>query len=51
VGSNRVERAQRFAQWIQQSGASAELHVFPGVGHALPPEVNTSAMDFFAAHS
>jgi pimeloyl-ACP methyl ester carboxylesterase len=51
VGSNRVERAQRFAQWVEQAGASAELHVFPGVGHALPPEVNTSAMDFFAAHS
>src|SRR5439155_1127641 len=33
VGASRVERAQRFSQWLQQAGVTTELHVFPDVGH------------------
>jgi predicted esterase len=50
VGTNRLERAGRYAQWLSDAGMEVELRVFQGVGHGIPPETAAAAMDFIDAH-
>lgn len=50
-GKTRVERAQAFAASLRDLGASAELNVFPGLGHAESVDSRASAMAFLSAHA
>lgn len=49
LGDDRVERAQRFAEWLQQSNVNARLRIFANTGHAPTTEVTAAAMDFFSS--
>ena len=49
VGRTRVERAQQFVQCLTDAGISAQLTIFPGVGHELTDTIRTQALDFIAA--
>jgi predicted esterase len=49
VGHTRVERAEQFVQRLTDAGLSAELAVFPGVGHELTDEMRARALDFIGA--
>jgi predicted esterase len=46
-GQTRVERARAFVDYLLQAGMPGELHLFPGVGHALRPEMHAAAVTFF----
>lgn len=46
IGRTRVERAHRFADWVRAAGASAEVEVFPGVGHGEVPVQHAAALRF-----
>jgi poly(3-hydroxybutyrate) depolymerase len=48
IGDDRVERAQRFAAWLDEVGARAQVQVFPGVGHGEHEAVRAGAMGFLA---
>jgi predicted esterase len=47
-GTNRVERASRFVEILQQFGARASLTVFPGAGHEITGGMQQDAVRFLA---
>ncbi|MCC7367048.1 MAG: hypothetical protein IT306_01420 [Chloroflexi bacterium] len=47
-GTNRVERATRFVEILQQFGARASLSVFPGAGHEITTAMEQDAVRFLA---
>lgn len=49
IGSNRVERATRFADWVREAGAAAQVHVLPGLGHGETDEERVQALAFLAS--
>jgi predicted esterase len=48
VGTNRLERAKRYVEILQQFGARANLEVFPGAGHEVTDGMRADAMQFLA---
>jgi pimeloyl-ACP methyl ester carboxylesterase len=48
VGRSRLERAQRFGDWLETAGCDVEVHVFEGVGHGETEAVRAAALDFLA---
>ena len=48
-GTNRVERASRFVEILQQFGARASLSVFPGAGHEVTGTMQQDAVRFLAS--
>lgn len=48
-GTNRVERAARFVEVLQQFGAKANLSVFPGAGHEVTGAMQQDAVKFLAS--
>ena len=48
VGTNRLERAKRYVEILQQFGARANLEVFPGAGHEVTDAMRNDAMQFLA---
>lgn len=48
VGTNRLERAQRYVQILQQFGARASFEVFPGAGHEVTSAMREDAFKFLA---
>ena len=49
VGTNRLERAQRFAEILQQFGARASFEVFPGAGHEVTSAMRDDAFRFLSS--
>lgn len=49
LGSTRIERARSFAASLSTLGASVELTIFPGLGHAESIDSRASATDFLAS--
>jgi predicted esterase len=49
VGTNRVERAGRFVEIMQQFGARANLEIFPGAGHEVTAAMQQNAVTFLAS--
>jgi poly(3-hydroxybutyrate) depolymerase len=50
IGRNRVERANRFADWVKSMGGRAEVHTFAGLGHGVLPIERNAAMGFLTAN-
>jgi predicted esterase len=48
IGSNRLERAQRYVEILQNFGARASLEVFPGAGHEVSDPMRDDAVKFLA---
>jgi poly(3-hydroxybutyrate) depolymerase len=48
VGTNRLERAKRYVEILQQFGARANLDVFPGASHEITAAMRDDAMAFLA---
>lgn len=48
LGQTRVDRAQRFAQVLQNLGADVSLTVFPNTGHTLTDEMRAVGCDALA---
>lgn len=48
-GTNRVERATRFVEILQQFGARASLSIFPGAGHEVTTAMQQDAVHFLAS--
>ena len=48
VGTNRVERAKRYVEILQQFGARANLEVFPNAGHEVTGPMQEHAIQFLA---
>jgi predicted esterase len=48
VGTNRVERARRYVEILQQFGARASLEVFPNAGHEVTTAMQEQAIRFLA---
>ena len=48
VGTNRVERAKRYVEILQQFGAQASLEVFPNAGHEVTGAMQEQAVRFLA---
>jgi predicted esterase len=51
LGKTRVQRAGRFAQQMADLGARTQFDVFPGVGHAMSPDMVRGATTFMEAES
>ncbi len=51
VGRTRVERAREFDSVLQKQGVHCSLHVFPGVGHEVTPQMVSEAVAFLANHA
>jgi predicted esterase len=49
VGTNRLERAKRYVEILQQFGARASLQVFPGASHEITNSMRDDAMTFLAS--
>jgi pimeloyl-ACP methyl ester carboxylesterase len=49
IGSNRVNRAQRFAQTLQEVGAAVSLRIFPNLDHSLTDDMRNAGCDALAA--
>lgn len=49
VGTNRLERAQRYVEILQQFGAQASLDVFPGAGHEVTQAMLNDAGAFLGS--
>jgi predicted esterase len=49
VGTNRLERAKRYVEILQQFGARASLEVFPGASHEITNTMRDDAMTFLAS--
>ena len=49
VGTNRVERAKRYVEILQQFGARANLEIFPGAGHEVTGAMQEQAVKFLAS--
>ena len=50
LGRTRVDRARAFAGSLRAMGASVELTVFPGLGHAESLDSRARAMTFLSSH-
>ena len=48
VGTNRVERAKRYVEILQQFGARANLELFPNAGHEVTGAMQEQAIQFLA---
>ena len=48
VGTNRVERAKRYVEILQQFGARANLEIFPNAGHEVTGVMQEHAIQFLA---
>jgi predicted esterase len=48
IGTNRVERARRYVEALQQFGAQANLQIFPGAGHEVTGPMREQAVQFLA---
>jgi predicted esterase len=48
LGTNRVARAEAFAQRLREGGTPVQLALVPGVGHSITEEMDTRALDFIA---
>jgi predicted esterase len=48
IGTNRLERAKRYTEILQQFGARASFEMFPGAGHEVTPAMRESAIKFLA---
>jgi hypothetical protein len=48
VGTNRLERAKRYVEILQQFGARASFAVFPNAGHEVTSAMQTQALQFLA---
>ena len=48
VGINRVERAKRYVEILQQFGARANLEVFPNAGHEVTGAMQEHAIQFLS---
>jgi predicted esterase len=48
VGTNRLERAQRFVEILQQFGARASFQMFPNAGHEVTDPMRDEAFKFLA---
>jgi predicted esterase len=48
VGTNRVERAKRYVEILQQFGAQANLEVFPNAGHEVTGAMREQAVRFLS---
>jgi predicted esterase len=48
VGINRVERAKRYVEILQQFGARANLEVFPNAGHEVTGPMQEHAVQFLS---
>jgi predicted esterase len=48
VGTNRLERAKRYVEILQQFGARANLEVFPNAGHEVTGAMRERAVRFLA---
>lgn len=46
IGSDRVERAQRFAGLLKEAGIDAQARIFSDVGHGETDQIRAAAMDF-----
>jgi hypothetical protein len=46
VGTNRVERAKRYVEILQQFGARANLEIFPNAGHEVTGAMRDQAFQF-----
>ena len=46
LGENRVERAQRFADWLGRSGARVQFQIFAELGHEQTDALAGAALDF-----
>jgi predicted esterase len=42
-----VKQVQQFTQDLQQAGFNAELHILPGVGHAVTDDARKLTLEFF----
>jgi predicted esterase len=49
VGTNRVERARRYVEILQQFGARASFEQFPNAGHEVTSSMQERAITFLAA--
>jgi poly(3-hydroxybutyrate) depolymerase len=49
VGTNRLERAKRYVEILQQFGARANLQVYPGASHEVTNTMRDDAMTFLAS--
>jgi len=49
IGTNRLERAQRFTEILQQFGARASIEVFPGASHEVTDAMRTDAVQFLSS--
>jgi poly(3-hydroxybutyrate) depolymerase len=48
VGTNRLDRAKRYVEILQQFGAKANLEVFPGASHEITNAMRDDAVSFLA---
>ena len=51
VGNNRVERAKRYVEVLQQFGAPATFQMFPNAGHEVTDTMRADALGFLASLS
>ena len=49
VGNNRVDRARRYAEILQQTGATASFTLFPDTGHEVTDPMRRGAVQFLAS--
>lgn len=49
VGTNRLERAKKYVEILQQFGARANLDVFPGAGHEVTDAMRADVFKFLAS--
>jgi predicted esterase len=49
VGTNRLERAKRYVEILQNFGARASLDVFPGAGHEVTDAMKDDVFKFLAS--
>jgi pimeloyl-ACP methyl ester carboxylesterase len=49
LGSNRLERAQQFGQWLRAAGTPVDVQLFAGLSHVESETMRDDAFDFFAA--
>lgn len=48
IGTDRVERAQRFTSLLREAGLNVRARVFPDVGHGETDQIRSAALDFLA---
>ncbi len=51
IGDDRVERAKRYVEVLQQFGAQATFELFPNAGHEVTDTMRADAVRFLASLS